>query len=104
MTNDQGNDVVTVLPITHTPPCDPSMAIEIPHATKRRLGLDDTRSWVIAEANRFNWPGPDLRMMSSGDPASVAYGLFPRALFKEIGKRFGDAVEARLASVVPRTL
>jgi hypothetical protein len=105
VTNDQGSDVVTVLPITHTPPSDPAVAIEIPHATKQRLGLDDERSWVvIAEANRFTWPGPDLRMLSSGDPASVAYGLLPRALFREIGKKFGDAIEARLSSVVPRTI
>jgi hypothetical protein len=82
VTNDQGNEVVTALPITHGPPSNPALAIEIPHATKRRLGLDDERSWVvIAEANRFTWPGPDLRLMPSGDPASVAYGLLPRALF-----------------------
>ncbi len=53
--------VVTVLPITHAPPADASMAVEIPPATKRRLGLDSERSWVVlSEANRFIWPGPDL--------------------------------------------
>jgi hypothetical protein len=102
--SDQGGEMVTVLPITHTPPAEPSAALEIPHATKQRLGLDDERSWiVIAEANRFKWPGPDLRMPPGGDAASVAYGLLPRALFKEMNRRFGDAVEARLASVVKRT-
>ena len=31
-------------------------------ATKRRLGLDDARSWImVTEGNRFAWPGPDLR-------------------------------------------
>ena len=80
VTNDQGNEVVTVLPITHTPPSDPALAIEVPHATKQRLGMDDERSWVVlAEANRFDWPGPDLRLMPTGDPASVAYGLLPRS-------------------------
>jgi hypothetical protein len=39
--DDQGNEVVTVLPITHTPPSDPALAIEIPFATKRRIRLDD---------------------------------------------------------------
>ena len=104
VTSDQGGNVVTVLPVTHTPPADPAFAVEIPHETKRRLGLDDERSWVvIAEANRFAWPGVDLRMAENGNPESVAYGLLPRALFKEINKRFGDAVEARLAGIVPRT-
>ena len=49
-----GEQKVVVLPITHAAPSDPAQAIEIPTATKRRLGLDDERSWiVITEANRF---------------------------------------------------
>lgn len=102
--SDHGDEIVTVLPVTHAPPADRAMAVEIPHAAKRRLGLDDERSWVVInEANRFAWPGPDLRMAENGNPASIAYGLLPRALFKEISTRFGDAVAARLAGVVPRT-
>jgi hypothetical protein len=104
VTNDQGDDMVTVLPVTHAPPADRTLAVEIPHAVKRRLGLDDERSWVVLnEANRFAWPGPDLRMAENGNPDSVAYGLLPRALFKEISSRFGDAVEARLAGLVRRS-
>jgi hypothetical protein len=58
----QDGPAVTVLPITHAPPSDPNLAVEIPAAVKRRLGLDDERSWVVlTEANRFIWPGPDLR-------------------------------------------
>jgi hypothetical protein len=47
--NEEGNDVVTVLPITHTPPfqSDAELAIEIPAETKRRLGLDDAPSWIM---------------------------------------------------------
>ncbi len=90
--------------VTHSPPGDPALAVEIPHATKRRLGLDDERSWVVlSEANRFAWPGPDLRMKEPGDSASVAYGLLPRALVQEITRKFGDAVEARLARLLRRT-
>jgi hypothetical protein len=104
VTGDEGNKTVTVLPITHTPPSDPALVVEIPYATKQRLGLDAERSWVVlTEANRFLWPGPDLRMKQPGDPGSVAYGLLPRALFKEISRKFGDAIEARLACTVPRT-
>jgi hypothetical protein len=45
--DEDGDDVVTVLPITHSPPSgsDAGLAIELPVDTKRRLGLDDGRSW-----------------------------------------------------------
>lgn len=103
-TDDEGDQVVTVLPVTHTPPVDPSLAIEIPHATKRRLGLDDERSWIVlTEANRFIWPGPDLRVTQAGDMASVAYGLLPRTFFKEVTVKFLEVIRARRASVVRRT-
>ena len=39
-TEADGDVVVTVLPITHTPPYDPAEAVEIPAGTKERLGLD----------------------------------------------------------------
>ncbi|NEX22663.1 hypothetical protein G3480_20530 [Thiorhodococcus mannitoliphagus] len=103
-TDDHGDPVVTVLPVTHTPPSDPSLAVEIPHATKRRLGLDDDRSWIVlTEANRFVWPGPDLRPTVSGDATTVAYGLLPRTLFKDVITQFHDLVVARQASLVRRT-
>jgi len=105
VTDDQGDKVVTVLPVTHTPPSATDPAVEIPYASKQRLRLDAERSWVmLTEANRFVWPGPDLRMKDSGGrPESIAYGLLPRALFKKITGTFGDAVESRLAHVVRRT-
>ena len=104
LTDLDGGKAVTVLPITHTPPSDSATAVEIPIATKQRLGLDTQRSWVVlTEANRFQWPGPDLRMNASGDAQSVAYGLLPRALFKEITGKFVAAAAHRPASVVPRT-
>lgn len=46
-TLEDGAPVVRVLPITHTPPSDPADAVKIPPATKRRLGLDDERSWIV---------------------------------------------------------
>ncbi len=80
-----GGAQVIVLPITHTPPAEPSSAIEIPPATKRRLKLDEERSWIVlTEANRFTWPGPDLRPLKSGDPGSAVYGQLPADLFRKI--------------------
>jgi hypothetical protein len=96
--------VVTVLPITHSQPTDLQLAIEIPHATKRRLGLDDARSSVmLTEANRFVWPGPDLLQSTPGDSSTVAHGLLPNALFAKIRLTFIGALKARIARTVPRT-
>lgn len=54
--DDDGERNVTVLPVTHAPPTNLGLAVEIPHATKQRLGLDDERSWILlTKANRFAW-------------------------------------------------
>jgi hypothetical protein len=101
--SDDDERVVTVLPISHAPPVDPALAVEIPPSVKRRLRLDDERSWVVLiEANRFIWPGPDLRPSRPGDSASVGYGLLPFALFEEIRTKFIAAIRAKRARVVPR--
>jgi hypothetical protein len=103
-TEDSGERVVTVLPVTHSPPSDPGLAVEIPQTTKRRLGLDDARSWVVLSgANRFVWPGPDLRPARRGDAASVAYGQLSYALFETIRQKFIAAVRAHRAGIVPRS-
>ena len=102
--NESSDQVVTVLPISHTPPSNPLLAVEIPAAVKRRLKLDDERSWVVlAEANRFTWPGPDLRPLRPGDPQSMAYGPLPYGLFEEIRLKFIAALKAQAARSVRRT-
>jgi hypothetical protein len=56
-TDEESEKMVMVLPVTHAPASDPARAVEIPAATKRRLRLDEARSWVVlTEANRFQWP------------------------------------------------
>jgi hypothetical protein len=104
ITDDNGNQKVTVLPVTHSPPADPAYAIEIPRATKQRLGLDDERSWIVlSESNRFTWPGPDLRPALSGDPSSVVYGALPRALFEKVRAQWLALFNARATRTVGRT-
>lgn len=96
--------MVTVLPITHAPPSDPDLAVEIPLGVKRRLRLDDERSWVVlTEANRFIWPGPDLRPLRQNDAASVGYGLLPYALFETIRVKFIAAIRAKRTLLVARS-
>ncbi len=102
LTTQPGTQDVAVLPITHTPPSDPRDAVEMPGATKRRLGLDDDRSWVVVtEANRFRWPGPDLLPVpGSGAPV---YGELPPALFARIRDAFLAAARRQRVAMVRRT-
>ncbi len=102
--NEDGERVVAVLPISHTPPADHRLAVEIPLLVKRRLQLDDQRSWVVlTEANRFIWPGPDMRPVVGHDSATVGLGLLPYALFEEIRTRFIALLKGSRASVVRRS-
>jgi hypothetical protein len=99
-----GETVVTVVPITHSPPQPQDDAVEIPLAAKRRLGLDEARSWaIVSEVNRFVWPGPDLRPVTRGDPERFEYGPLPPSLFRQIRERFLAAAAAQRLQIVPRT-
>lgn len=76
---------VVVLPVTHSPPNDPTEAVEILAAVKLRLGLDAARSWIIlTEVNHFRWPGPDLRPAVGGDLSTAAFGSLPGDLYRRM--------------------
>lgn len=88
---DDSSEIVTVLPITHTPPSASEIHfhIEIPAETKKRLGLDNERSWIVlTEANRFIWPGPDIRPRRKGAPSSILYGSLPENFFNKVRAAF----------------
>jgi hypothetical protein len=100
LTDEDGDQVVTVLPVTHTSPSHPTLAVEIPAETKRRLGLDTDRSWVVlTEANQFVWPRPDLRPSMPGEMGSVAYGTLPESLFNVIRRKFAATLRARIVRI-----
>ena len=95
--------IVTVAPVTHSPPINTAAAVEIPKQTKRRLGLDKGRSWVVvSEVNRFRWPGPDLRPIPGLEPSNFSYGLLPAKLFRRIREALIAAVRGG-AAIVGRT-
>lgn len=77
-----GEKVVTVAPITHVKPDHPEQAIELTPATRRRLGLDSQKNWIVAtEVNTFFWPGPDLAPTATG---SYSYGELPAVVFNAL--------------------
>ena len=72
-----------VTPMTTKPACKDQVAIEVPQAARAQLGLSAERSWMIAdEANRFAWPGYDLRPIKGKEP-SISYGSGPSGLFSQ---------------------
>jgi hypothetical protein len=96
-----GNTVVYVLPITHTAPLKDEDGIEIPQATKRRLGLDTERSWIITtELNQFAWPGPDIRPTASGE---YLYGYLPEKLMRLVLDQVKKHATNKRLKNVPRT-
>lgn len=99
----EGETLVTVVPITHGPPEDLDAAVEIPTATKSRLGLDAERSWiVVGETNTFVWPGPDLRPIDRNRPGEFSYGVLPPGLFRQMRDRLVAVHRARKLKSVPR--
>jgi hypothetical protein len=102
--DEDGDKAVLVLPITHSPPAEPNDAIEIPAATKSRLGLDGKRSWImITEANEFVWPGPDLRTVPGRDESTIAYGPLPPRFFAHVRDKFLERGQREKSGRVKRT-
>lgn len=90
------------MPVTHAEPKDKSLAVELPQAVKRHLGLDAERSWVmLSESNRFIWPGYDLRLAAKAIDR-YDYGYLPPRLFTDIVTRFEGAWERTNGHAVPR--
>lgn len=85
---------VAVVPITHSPPRDPDVAVEIPPRVKMHLSLDGERSWVILdELNVFTWPGFDLRPIKGGN-GRIDYGFLPPKLFARLIEKFSELERA----------
>lgn len=98
--NEHGETEVYIAPVTHTPPERRERAMEIPPSTKRRLRLDDERSWIITtELNRFIWPGPDLRRVQG---VGAAYGLLPSRMARDLVQRVRKNANDRSLRVARR--
>ena len=70
-------------------------------ATKRRLGLDAERSWIITtELNQFAWPGPDIRPSPFGE---YLYGYLPEKLMHLVLDQVKKHARDKLLKSVSRT-
>jgi hypothetical protein len=98
----QGRDArVLVAPITHAEPVDPDSAVEVPPKTRRRIGLDDARQWIVlSELNDFLWPGPDLRPAPA---TGTVIGELPARLTEIVLAKLETRIRARKVAVVTRT-
>jgi hypothetical protein len=95
---------VVVLPVTHSAPGAGGNAVEIPAISKQRLGLDAERSWlVLDDANRFVWPGPDIRPFDGPAGSTVSLGMLPPKFFQHVRSRFVDLARSRKAQITMRT-
>ncbi|MDN5848332.1 MAG: type II toxin-antitoxin system PemK/MazF family toxin [Nitrococcus sp.] len=98
--NEHGETEVYIAPVTHTPPENPARAMEIPQATKKRLRLDDEKSWIITtEVNRFIWPGPDLRAVPGG---GMAYGFLPASMARGLVQQIKNNARSRAFLITGR--
>jgi hypothetical protein len=93
---------VVLLPITHTPPDDDTVGIEIPTKVKQALGLDDAPSWVVvSEHNIDEWPNAGLSPLP-GKPGVFSYGFIPPGLFQRIKASFLDLARQKKTAAVHR--
>lgn len=94
---------VTVAPITHAPPRDLHVAVEMPARIKSHLGLDEARSWIMLdEVNVFEWPGVDLRPARRGAD-SVDHGFLPPRFFTGLMEQWARVVAEQLVASVVRS-
>lgn len=102
--NDTGPNVA-VVPITHSPPDERTVALELPLSVKQRLGLDEARSWIVLdEINRFVWPGPDLAPIRARFEAQkMVYGDLPKPLIAKALSLLAREIRAGRLKVVKRT-
>lgn len=93
---------VVILPITHSPPDDDTVGIEIPAKVRQALGLDDAPGWVIvSEYNVDEWPNGGLAPLP-GRPGVFSYGFIPPRLFAQVKEKFLELSGQRQSSGVRR--
>lgn len=98
---DDGAVEVLVAPITHSPPQTGTVAIEIPHKVGRHLGLDDERSYIVAnESNSVSWDDAGIVPVIPGK--QWAYGRIPKGLYDRLRTTMLDLLSKRKLKTAKR--
>ena len=93
---------VVILPITHAPPNEQTIGVEIPAKVRAALGLDDAPGWIIvSEHNVDEWPNSDLAPLP-GRPGIFSYGFIPPGLFAQVKTKFLELYEKGRTSRIRR--
>lgn len=102
-TDEDGDPLVYVVPVTHSKPAEDAHAVELPARLKRHLGLDQQPSWVVTtELNRFIWPGYDLKPIARNTPDTFSWGFLPTDIFDQIKQAIVRNRQARRLKVSDR--
>lgn len=85
---------VLLAPITHSPPEDGTAAIKVPTKVGKHLGLDEERSYIIAdETNSVAWD--DAGIVPAEPGKRWAYGRVPKALSDQLRASMIDLISKK---------
>jgi len=100
---DTGETEILVAPITHSEPQKGTVALEIPTKVGKHLGLDDERSYIIAnESNSVAWNDPGIVPVIAGK--QWAYGKIPKGLYDALRASMLDLLnKKRLKTAVRKS-
>ncbi len=94
-------DIVVYLPISHTPPGEGDIGIELSDHAKRVAGLDARRQWVlVSECNIDDWPFA-IRQIP-GRAGVFSYGYLPPKTFDKVRDQFVALYRAKQVKQVRR--
>lgn len=91
---------VYLAPITHSPPAPDAPAIALPVDEKRRLGLDETPSWLLlSEVNVDIWP---QGLTNARGARAGIYGRLSQPLFRRAVLLLAQEMKAGRLRRIPR--
>lgn len=100
---DDGDTIVLVLPITHSPQ-NQNEALKIPPDVKKIISLDDKDQWIVcSEINKFIWPSCDIKPVSSRKPEEYCYGTITTGFLQAIKIKMKTLKDGKKFTVVKRT-
>jgi len=95
-----GENEMLVLAVTHAAPRTRDDAVTFPTAEKQKLGLDALPSWIVTTEGT---PLSGLAPISDQSPGRLVYGRISDQLLQQVARSYRANREKRIARVVART-